>query len=126
MPLLRAIYPLLPPPPHFLPSLQIFHRHAALLAQAKARCSALEESFLLQQFLGDVREVERWVQERMKVAVDDTFKDPSNLEAKLKQQQSFESELQANKGRVEAVMETESKLAASNHFAMDTIRCVCL
>lgn len=64
------------------------------------------------------------MQERMKVAVDDAYRDPSNLEAKLKLQQSFESELLANKGRLEAITETESKLAASNHSAMDTIRCV--
>ena len=48
--------------------------------------------------------------------------DPTNQEAKLQQHQAFEAELQANKGRIDAVMETTEELIEAGHYAADVIR----
>ena len=62
------------------------------------------------------------MQERMKTAGDEAHRDPSHLEAKLVQHGGFESELQANKGRVEAVVEAVEELMEAQHYASDAIR----
>ena len=50
------------------------------------------------------------------------FQDPSNLEAKLQQHQAFEAELQANKWRIDGVVETGEQLTSAQHSASDTIQ----
>ena len=100
----------------------VLSRRNELLAQAEVRKSRLEESYSLQQFLRDTEETKNWIREKSKVASDEMYKDPSNLEAKLQQHQDFEAELQANKGRVDAVLGTGEDLIAEEHFATEDIR----
>ena len=92
-----------------------------LKAHAEARRGRLEQSHSLQQFLRDTGETQNWVAEKTKIASDESYKDPTNLEAKLQHQQDFESELQANKGRVEAAIELGEELIAGEHFASEAI-----
>ena len=100
----------------------VLKRRSELLEQATRRRSQLDESHSLQQFLRDTEDAKNWVNEKSKTARDETYKDPSNLEAKIQQHQDFESELLANKGRIDAVSETGSDLMDADHFAMDEIR----
>ena len=100
----------------------VLTRRSELLEQANERRSQLDESHSLQQFLRDTEDAKNWVNEKGKTARDETYKDPSNLEAKIQQHQDFESELLANKGRIDAVSETGSDLIAANHFATEEIR----
>ena len=44
-----------------------------------------------------------WISEKMQVATDESYKDPTNLSGKLKKHQAFEAELTANKNTVDAV-----------------------
>ena len=48
--------------------------------------------------------------------------DPANLEAKLQQHQAFEAELQANKWRIDSVVEAGQQLTAEKHYASETIQ----
>ena len=41
--------------------------------------------------------------EKMTVACDESYRDPTNLQGKLQKHQAFEAELIANSGRVNAV-----------------------
>ena len=50
------------------------------------------------------------------------FQDPSNLGAKLQQHQAFEAELQANKWRIDSVVEAGQQLTTDRHSASDTIQ----
>ena len=100
----------------------VLTRRSELLDQANERRSQLDESHSLQQFLRDTEDAKNWVNEKNKTARDGTYKDPSNLEAKIQQHQDFESELLANKGRIDAVSETGSDLMDADHFAKDEIR----
>lgn len=94
----------------------------SLLSKAEERRSQLEDSLSLQQFLRDADEMKNWISEKNKVAGDEAYKDPSNLEAKIQQHQDFEAELQANKGRIEAVEEVGRELMDAAHFATDEIK----
>ena len=50
------------------------------------------------------------------------LQDPSSLEAKLQQHQTFEAELQANKWRIASVVETGQQLSSDKHSASETIQ----
>eukprot|EP00731_Ephydatia_muelleri_P023859 Em0016g130a len=85
------------------------------------RRADLEEAHLLQQFLRDAEEARGWIAEKMKVAGDEAYKDPTNLEGKVQQQQAFEGELLANKGRIDAVIESARELVQSGHHSPEVI-----
>lgn len=44
-----------------------------------------------------------WLSERSAVALDENWKEPTNLQAKLLKHQSFEAEIHANCSRVDAL-----------------------
>ena len=44
-----------------------------------------------------------WIAEKMTVASDESYRDPTNLQGKLQKHQAFEAELTANTERVDAV-----------------------
>ena len=48
-------------------------------------------------------QVSAWISEKMQVATDESYRDPTNLSGKLQKHQAFEAELTANKDRVEGV-----------------------
>ncbi|XP_063234159.1 spectrin alpha chain, non-erythrocytic 1 isoform X2 [Bacillus rossius redtenbacheri] len=77
----------------------------------------LHESRQLQQFLRNMYEVEGWIHQKHQVAVDESYRDPSNLQSKIQKHVAFESELAANRGRVAAVTAEGEKLIGAGHFA---------
>lgn len=44
-----------------------------------------------------------WISEKMKVALDESYNDPTNLQGKIQKHQAFEAELMANRKRVDVV-----------------------
>lgn len=93
-----------------------------LLSKAEERRAQLEESLSLQQFLRDAEESKNWISEKSKVAGDESYRDPSNLEVKIQQHQDSEAELQANKGRIDGVVEMARELREAGHFAAEEIQ----
>jgi spectrin alpha len=47
---------------------------------ASQRRAKLEDSKRLQQFLRDCDELEAWINQKLQVATDESYKDPSNLQ----------------------------------------------
>ena len=66
--------------------------------------SKLGESHTLQQFSRDADEVEAWITEKLQVATDESYLDPSNIQSKHQKHQAFEAEIAANAERIQAVM----------------------
>ena len=48
-------------------------------------------------------QVSTWIHEKLMVALDESYRDPTNLQSKLQKHQAFEAELSANKGRVDTI-----------------------
>ena len=46
-------------------------------------------------------QVEAWISEKISVATDESYKDPTNLKAKLQKHQAFEAEITANEERIQ-------------------------
>ena len=48
-------------------------------------------------------QVEAWISEKISVATDESYKDPTNLKAKLQKHQAFEAEITANEERIQTL-----------------------
>lgn len=53
----------------------------------------------------------------MQVALDEAYRDPTNLQSKLQKQAAFEGELQANRNRVAELTREGEQLITAGHFA---------
>ncbi|KAL6106061.1 sptbn5 [Pungitius sinensis] len=85
-------------------------RRTQLQQQSRSRHKALDESLKLQQFLSSSYEVCVWLSERSAVALDENWKEPTNLQAKLLKHQSFEAEIHGNRSRVDALTKEAEEL----------------
>lgn len=81
----------------------VLARRNKLIEMSGARKLRLEDSYKFQQFRRDAFEAESWMNEKMQIASDESYQDPSNLQGKLQQHNAFEAELTANKSRVDTM-----------------------
>ncbi|XP_056395740.1 spectrin alpha chain, non-erythrocytic 1 isoform X1 [Hyla sarda] len=99
----------------------LLNRRNALHERAMYRRTQLADSFHLQQFFRDSDELKSWINEKMKTATDEAYKDPSNLQGKVQKHQAFEAELSANQSRIDALENSGQKLIDMNHYASDEV-----
>uniref|UniRef100_A0A4W5NL36 Spectrin alpha, non-erythrocytic 1 n=1 Tax=Hucho hucho TaxID=62062 RepID=A0A4W5NL36_9TELE len=99
----------------------LLSRRNALHERAQSRRAALEDSFHLQQFFRDSDELKSWINEKMKTATDEAYKDPSNLQGKVQKHQAFEAELSANQSRIDALQKSGQELLDGKHYAADEV-----
>ncbi|XP_050989413.1 spectrin beta chain, non-erythrocytic 5 isoform X1 [Labeo rohita] len=100
----------------------ILLRKDKVLEMSKSRRKALEESLQLQKFLEGSYEVSSWLNEKNSVALDESWRDPINLQAKLLKHQSFEAEILANRNRVQNLMKEGNNMLTSSHPAKGKIK----
>jgi spectrin alpha len=89
---------------------QVLNRWSNLKEALLENRAKLGEAQSLQQFSRDVDEMEIWITERTQMALDESYKDPANIQAKHQKHQAFEAELAANKDRIASVIKMGSKL----------------
>jgi len=77
------------------------------------RRSKLGESKTIQQFSRDAEDIEAWISEKLQTVLDESYKDPTNLQSKFQKHQAFEAEIEANKERV---LETTNLGEGEKHF----------
>ncbi len=70
---------------------------------AVQRSAKLHDSHNYQLFLKNVNEVSGWIGEKMKIATDESYREPTNLQGKIQKHQAFDAEVSTNKRRMEAV-----------------------
>ncbi len=63
-----------------------------------------------------------WINEKLKTACDESYRDPTNLQTKLQKHQAFEAELAANKGRVDGVCTKGSELISGDNYMSEGVR----
>ncbi|XP_069465277.1 spectrin alpha chain, non-erythrocytic 1 isoform X8 [Ambystoma mexicanum] len=101
---------------------QVLDRYLRFKELSTLRRQKLEDSYRFQFFQRDADELEKWIQEKLQIASDENYKDPTNLQGKLQKHQAFEAEVQANAGAIVKLDETGNLMVAENHFASETIR----
>ena len=81
----------------------------------------LHDSNKYQQFLRNLHEVVVWISEKMKTAMDESYRDPTNLEGKKQKHHAFNAENSSNKRRLAAVLHEGQNLVNADHYASDDI-----
>lgn len=67
-------------------------------------------------------EVEGWLLQKQQITYDENYRDPTNLQSKIQKHTAFESELVANRNRLNAVTMEGESLISAGHFAGMEIR----
>ncbi|XP_055516190.1 spectrin alpha chain, non-erythrocytic 1 isoform X2 [Leucoraja erinacea] len=101
---------------------QVLDRYQRFKELSILRRQKLEDSFSFQCFRRDADELEKWIQEKLQIASDENYKDPSNLQGKLQKHQAFEAEVQANATAIIKLDEFGNKMITNEHFATEIIR----
>ncbi|KAK2727728.1 hypothetical protein QYM36_008275, partial [Artemia franciscana] len=99
----------------------LLQRRAALQSRSDKRRSVLEDACRFQQIERDCDETKSWINEKLKIANDESYLDPTNLNGKIQKHQNFEQELSANKARIEELTTTGNDLIERNHYASQRI-----
>lgn len=89
---------------------EVVNRFNSFWEHCEARKKKLNDSRNYQLFLRNLYEVTGWINEKLQVALDESYRDPTNLQAKLQKHQAFEAEVTANRNRVDAVVEVSRPL----------------
>ncbi|XP_060118338.1 spectrin beta chain, non-erythrocytic 5 [Heteronotia binoei] len=101
---------------------EILRRKQKLLETALARRHLLKESSLLQSFLRSSFEVAAWMNEKNTVALDESWRDPSNLPAKVQKHQTFQAEIMASRNDLARIQTEGEKMLQEGHYAPDVIQ----
>lgn len=83
----------------------------------------LGESQTIQQFSRDADEIENWIAEKLQVASEETYRDPTNIQSKHQKQQAFEAELAANADRIQTLLGAgKSRFVGKSRFRLSSRR----
>ncbi|OTF69634.1 hypothetical protein BLA29_011962, partial [Euroglyphus maynei] len=75
-----------------------------------------------QYFKRDADELESWINEKLQVALDESWKDPTNLQAKIQKHQAFEAEVHAHANAIAELDATGNDMISQQHFASEVIK----
>lgn len=99
----------------------LLQRREALFGNSSQHRGMLEGSYQLQQFERDCDEVKGWITEKLKTAIDENYRDPTNIIGKLQKHEQFIQEIESNKGRVDDLNDMAKKLLEKQHYASEHI-----
>ncbi|XP_062823236.1 spectrin beta chain, non-erythrocytic 5 [Anolis carolinensis] len=100
----------------------VLRRKERLLEMSLARRHLLEESWLLQKFLHNSFEVSAWMAEKNSIALDESWRDLSSLQAKLQKHQTFQAEVVANRNHLDNIKAEGGRMLHQGHYASDAIQ----
>ncbi|XP_032508870.1 spectrin alpha chain, erythrocytic 1 isoform X1 [Phocoena sinus] len=91
-----------------------YRRFKELVAE---RGQKLEDSYYYQVFIRDADDLEKWILEKIKIAGDKSYEDPTNIQGKYQKHESFEAEVQAKSRVIPELEETRKIRFPEGHFA---------
>ena len=100
----------------------VLSRYDAFRDGTQAKRSKLEDSRRFQYFKRDADELESWINEKLQTAQDESYKDPTNLQAKIQKHQAFEAEVAAHANAIVELEDSGNEMIRDNHFASEVIR----
>lgn len=78
----------------------MLRRYIEFKESARAKRGKLEDSRRFQYFRRDADELESWIHEKLQAASDESYKDPTNLQAKIQKHKAFEAEVAAHSNAI--------------------------
>lgn len=85
---------------------QVLQRYELFKDAAKVRRDKLEDAKAYQLFKRDADELEAWIYEKLQTANEDSYKDTTNLQAKIQKHEAFEAEVSAHYNAITKLDET--------------------
>uniref|UniRef100_T1IUQ9 Spectrin alpha chain n=1 Tax=Strigamia maritima TaxID=126957 RepID=T1IUQ9_STRMM len=101
---------------------QVLGRYGQFKAEARSKRDKLEDSRRFQYFKRDADELESWINEKLQAASDESYKDPTNLQAKIQKHQAFEAEVAAHSNAIVVLDNTGMEMINQGHFASSVIQ----
>ncbi|KAJ8300491.1 hypothetical protein KUTeg_022010 [Tegillarca granosa] len=101
---------------------EVLNRYEVFKNACQDRRQKLEDSRRYQYFKRDADELESWIYEKLQTASDESYKDPTNLQAKIQKHQAFEAEVAAHANAIVVLDHTGNEMINQGHFASDIIR----
>ncbi|KAG7328102.1 hypothetical protein KOW79_008046 [Hemibagrus wyckioides] len=100
----------------------IEERNKKLKDSCKQRNLELLASKTYQEFYRDAEELLIWMDEKFKIAEDESYRDPTNILRKLKRHEAAEKEMQANRVRLDRLIEAGEEMLSEDHYNSQSIR----
>ncbi|XP_075281439.1 spectrin beta chain, non-erythrocytic 5 isoform X3 [Opisthocomus hoazin] len=97
-------------------------RWERLIQSNAKRKQRLLDSLLLQEFNRDAAELLIWMEEKYKIASDESYRDPTNVLRKLKWHEAAEKEMMANEEHFATLIKKGNQLIQDNHYAAVSIQ----
>ena len=101
---------------------QVLQRYEQFKDAAKQRRDKLEDARSFQYFKRDADEIEAWIIEKLQTVSEDSYKDTTNLQAKIQKHEAFEAEVAAHYNAITNLDEAGERLINDGHYASTTIR----
>ncbi|XP_054684656.1 spectrin beta chain, non-erythrocytic 5 [Grus americana] len=97
-------------------------RWEQLIQSNTERKQRLLDSLQLQEFNRDAAELLIWMEEKYKIASDESYRDPTNVLRKLKWHEAAEKEMMANEEHFATLIKKGNQLIQDNHYAAVSIQ----
>ncbi|KAK6196167.1 hypothetical protein SNE40_001445 [Patella caerulea] len=101
---------------------EVLNRYSNFKFNCKERREKLEDSRRYQYFKRDADELQSWILEKLQTASDESYRDPTNLQAKIQKHQAFEAEVAAHANAIEILDQTGNEMISQEHFASQVIQ----
>ncbi|KAK7879537.1 hypothetical protein WMY93_033748, partial [Mugilogobius chulae] len=102
-------------------SRSIHKAHRRLKESCRERRTELLQAQRKQEFLRDAEELLLWMDEKMKIAEDESYRDPTNILHKLNRHEALEKEMEANKERLERLLQALEKEMEANKERLERL-----
>ena len=83
-----------------------------MLGDRKERLQSSKAWF---EFHRKVEEMVAWIDQKIVIASDENYRDPSNIERKIQKHQAFQAEVQVNNAKVDMIKESGEGLLSAHH-----------
>ncbi|NXY15062.1 SPTN5 protein, partial [Atrichornis clamosus] len=97
-------------------------RWEQLIQSNAKRKQRLLDSLQLQEFNRDAAELLLWMEEKYKIASDESYRDPTNVLRKLKWHEAAEKEMLANEKHFKTLIKKGNQLIQDNHYAAVSVQ----
>lgn len=93
----------------------VLERRQAVKNNSQARRQTLQKSKDYQKFTAEAGDILQWLDDKAKIAGDESYRDLTNLPRKLQKHKAFERELRANEGQIRLINKDADGLIATNN-----------
>lgn len=101
---------------------QVLGRYNEFKIETRQKREKLEDSRRFHYFKRDADELEIWINEKLQAASEESYRDPTNLQAKIQKHQAFEAEVAAHSNAIVTLDKTGQEMISQEHFASETIQ----